>query len=454
MIYYMFLRGRVLVVMGVIEVIVFYMLTQYTSSSTKSSILLLLSPRVNLSSGHSHHAEQNSEMSTLDSSLHVGKNLFLNYSVNTSAKFTLMDGKQTDYFTDLEGSRCFVEGTHSVNKMKGCICHKEYFGKWCSFPVGLKGAPFNLNKVVPRDQPRRIIYGTPFSIEFEMFEARMAELGEIVELFMVSESIYNGHGDRKPLRLLEKLRGGFVSSMHKKIYYVYVDYFPEAAYSNGWIADDLPRDALGVALKMNVVNLRHDDLYILTDTDELPTRQALLFLKLHDGYPEPFGFLLHKRTYGFFWDNGQCPISAGSTIGMLTHVFGYKVSSLRNPKRRLTKHRSQLNMYLKTGAVIKHWIMGKQQHQYVGWHCSWCTNLEGMRIKLVSAINADFPRWGDYPQKRKIPYIEGLVKRGVWFDNKSTMKRYSVNSTFYAPPYILQHWDKFRHILENPYTSN
>ena len=461
MAYGILLRRRFLVMVGISEVVVFfYMLNQYiyssstTCSSSSASILVSLPPGANPSRGGTHNIEQNVTISILGDSLHVGKNLFVNYNVNAPGKVSLMDEKPTDYFINREGHRCFEEGTFSVDKMKGCICHEDYFGKWCSFPVGLKGAPFDLNKVVPRDRPRRIIYGTPFSIEFEMFEARMAELGEIVELFMVSESIYSGHGDRKPLRLLEKLREGYVSSMHKKIFYVYIDYFPKGAYSNGWLADNLPRDALGVALKKNVVNVRHDDLYILTDTDELPTRQAVLFFKLHDGYPEPFGFLLHTRTFGFFWHSTRCPISAGGTIGMVTHVLEHKVIKLRNPAGHLPKLGVQLKMYMKTGANVKPWIMGNEGNNYVGWHCSWCTKPEGIRIKLISAINADFPRWGDYPEKCKIPYIQALVKRGMWFDDKSTMKRCSVNSPMYAPLYILQHWRKFEYILVNPYLKS
>jgi len=34
----------------------------------------------------------------------------------------------------------------------------------------------------------------------------------------------------------------------------------------------------------------------------------------------------------------------------------------------------------------------------------------------MSAQKHDKPRWGDYPEKLNLTYIEGLIQKGGWFD--------------------------------------
>jgi beta-1,4-mannosyl-glycoprotein beta-1,4-N-acetylglucosaminyltransferase len=63
---------------------------------------------------------------------------------------------------------------------------------------------------------------------------------------------------------------------------------------------------------------------------------------------------------------------------------------------------------LKSAFYLKIGYLG----HYSGHHCSWCFNAEGIQTKLLSAQKADKPRWGDYPDKLKIDYIDGLIKRG------------------------------------------
>ena len=51
-------------------------------------------------------------------------------------------------------------------------------------------------------------------------------------------------------------------------------------------------------------------------------------------------------------------------------------------------------------------------HNYAGHHCSWCFKPEGIREKLLAAQKSDTPRWGDYPEKLDLNYINSLIKEG------------------------------------------
>ena len=78
--------------------------------------------------------------------------------------------------------------------------------------------------------------------------------------------------------------------------------------------------------------------------------------------------------------------------------------------------------------------------------------LEGIRLKLTSAQKDDKPRWGDYPEKLDLKYIEGLIRDGGWFDgSKPFYRAASVNDDpQYAPPYVLRNKEQFAHLLSPP----
>ena len=120
---------------------------------------------------------------------------------------------------------------------------------------------------------------------------------------------------------------------------------------------------------------------------------------------------------------------------------------MRNPNGHLPAAEKDLQTYLKMNPKVKvmTWKVGGGQH-YAGWHCSWCSTPEGNLIKLVSAVNLDFPRWGDYPAYRNITTIKKHMSDGIWF---SMGKAGVPNHPMYAPKYILQNPDRFAHLLGN-----
>lgn len=385
----------------------------------------------------------------------VAPNIFQSYDLTNPPVFEMKPDKN-EYFSKFDSLICFTNGTNMAltQARRRCTCRRGWFGPWCSFPIILKYSnPGYLENIKIRTEPRRLISAMPFNIEFELTESRFGDLADVTDLFIIGESIFSGHGDRKPLRLFDRLQEGYLKEWHHKIVYVYLDQFPEEGRKNGWIAENMYRDHLGLqGLKNQVQGTRHDDIFIYLDSDEIPVRDALVFLKLHDGYPEPFGFHLWRTVYGFFWrgGTGDWNIWSGSTIGMLAHVFEYKVSRLRNPAGHIPKLSVNVKAYVKAGRRLRLWKLGSSGH-YAGWHCSWCFDLERMRIKLVSAINADFPRWGDYPEKQDLNYIQSHVTKGLWFDDKTKMAAVNSSIPMYTTPYFLNHWQKYKFLLENPY---
>lgn len=367
-----------------------------------------------------------------------------------------------DYFLPLGDHGCYEEGTATVEKNGAnsstayshayCRCKPEWHGSNCSLPdiFYYSTASGFMHSVRPRSSFRRVINALAFNVEFDLLEARFYELSDVVDVFIVFESNFSNFGEPKPLRLLERLQKGYLKEFHHKIVYIMRDYFPRGGKENGWLVDEHMRTFIGREGLSRLANTKPDDLFIYTDADEFPSRDALQFLRLHDGYPEPFGLSLRWSVFGFFWKQYEpTRIYVGCTLSMMRYVFQYSAFELRAGDY-FTKHAALIQAYVTSGGNVYEWHLGENGFP-AGWHCSWCMPPEGIKIKLQSAINADFPRWGDYPHKLQLDYIRQLVKNGVWFDDE--MKFDSLVSpatdSFYAPNYMLANFDRYKKLLHH-----
>lgn len=77
---------------------------------------------------------------------------------------------------------------------------------------------------------------------------------------------------------------------------MFLNHFPEGGRQDGWIADDYLRTFLTQNGMSRVVGVRPDDVFVINDADEIPAHEGLLFLKLFDGWTEPFAIHMRKVT--------------------------------------------------------------------------------------------------------------------------------------------------------------
>lgn len=159
-----------------------------------------------------------------------------------------------------------------------------------------------------------------------------------------------------------------------------------------------------------------------------------------------------QSLYGFFWKQfGTLEVVSGCTIAMLHNVYdGDGIKLRRREYYTMPGFRKYEN---DTGHILVQWSVGSPVH-FAGWHCSWCFAPEGIFFKLVSAQNGDFPRWGDYEDKRDLNYIRELIRTGGWFDG--SLQEYppvDPKEHMYAPKYMLENYSKYRYLLENPYSK-
>ncbi|KAL2086969.1 hypothetical protein ACEWY4_018028 [Coilia grayii] len=335
-----------------------------------------------------------------------------------------------------------------------CVCRPGWHGPYCGVPTMVYHSNLpTKERLTPRETPRRVINAINVNHEFDLLHVRFHELADAVDLFLVCESNFTAYGDRRSMRFLRLLLNGTYDYIRHKILYVFLNHFPDGGRQDGWIADDYLRTFLSRNGMSRVMGLRPDDVFIINDADEIPAREGVLFLKLFDGWTEPFAIHMRKSLYGFFWKQlGSLEVVSGCTVGMLREV--YDNDGIRLRRREYYTMPGFRKYENDTGHILVQWSLGSPFH-FAGWHCSWCFTPEGIHLKLISAQNGDFPRWGDYEDKRDLKYIRELIRTGGWFDG--SMQEYPPSDPkehMYAPKYMLDNYERYRYLLENPYATS
>jgi len=381
------------------------------------------------------------------------------------------------FFETVGSHDCFITGTDftasthqgSHNHSGSCICHQNYQGQDCGIPIEMWESSnnsnlsewksnFNWSRIHKRSGlQRRLIHALPVNLEIDLFEARIISLYHVVDVFLVAESNLTNSGGTRDLVFLNLFKSGWLKPYQDKIVYIFRGVPPPTGYEDGAKADAYMRSELTRQGLKSLTDLKEDDLFMYTDGDELPRPELLQFLKLYDGYPQPIAFWYKWSIFGFFWhvnetilESYSAPIPSVVSLEVLNQVYQNDSSLLR-----------KAGYYKETNGVSKSYpelnqhgvILDQISVMNAGWHCSWCFKPEGIRAKLLDAPHSDFPRYGDDKAKTTVSYIKRLIKHGIYFNLVKLSKQENnvIYDPDYAPPFMLQHFDKYSYLLKNPY---
>ncbi|XP_041361562.1 beta-1,4-mannosyl-glycoprotein 4-beta-N-acetylglucosaminyltransferase-like [Gigantopelta aegis] len=387
-----------------------------------------------------------------------GKNLFENYDYTKPSSHVLEDST-VEYFHFIgRNISCYKYGTvNSKNKTSGneCVCAPGFTGKYCSVPKSVENSIKKLKgKYVfqPRRVPRRIVFAMTFNTEHIVLFLKMIQNAPAVDLFIFLEGNVTNYGDPKPLYLLPALKRGFLRRWHGKIMHMFnSEFVPQARIrGKGFAQEDYIRTLFGPAMKKRITNTRDDDLFMYFDADESPGLDELLFLKLHDGFPAPVGFQMQLFRYGLFWWDSKVPWPA---IGVCPMKMFYDVYSghVKNLRGHINNRRNSLFKNFGKNPLQNVWLIGSGNN-FAGWHLSYFGTPGQVYTKIISTINADWPRWADNPVNKNITYIAALFRRGKFFDLRHNFVAQCPleNPQFKDLKYIFQYPKYFNYLLENP----
>ncbi|XP_077539734.1 beta-1,4-mannosyl-glycoprotein 4-beta-N-acetylglucosaminyltransferase-like [Haemaphysalis longicornis] len=280
-----------------------------------------------------------------------------------------------------KSSSCFVEGTVPGMENKMCVCSPGWHGVECSIPDAVwRTVKFEelyaKGLIKRRSKPRTLINGLVLNHELDLLDIRVKELGDAVDYYLIAESNYTYFGSPKGLHLRSNLSAGFLREYRHKIIPLALGAY---SYETGdpWAPENYCYTSVWREGQHRLPSLRDDDLFWISDADEIISRDVLLFLKYHDGYGEPVVVSLRWFLYGFFWENRK-PVNVGGvcTVAFIRKVLGNDSLLLRGMRK--LRHAWLPN----TGTFQEKWTLMGTAPRYAGWHCSWCFSTRGIQVRL------------------------------------------------------------------------
>ncbi|KAJ4915557.1 hypothetical protein Rs2_01107 [Raphanus sativus] len=273
-----------------------------------------------------------------------------------------------------------------------------------------------------REFPRRVYDAVLFSNELDILSVRWRELYPYITQFVLLESnstftglpkplVFASHRDEfefiEPRLTYGSLGGRFVKGMNP---------FYEEAYQ---------RVALDQLLR--IAGITDDDLLLMSDVDEIPSRHTINLLRWCDEVPK----ILHLRLKNYLYS------------------FEFPVD---NKSWRASVHRYE------TGKTrYAHYRQSDEILADAGWHCSFCfRRISEFIFKMKAYSHSDRVRFSRFLNPKRVQRV--ICKGGDLFDmlpEEYTFKDIIGKmgpiphsySAVHLPSYLLENADKYRFLL-------
>uniref|UniRef100_A0A1E1XA09 Putative glycosyltransferase family 17 n=1 Tax=Amblyomma aureolatum TaxID=187763 RepID=A0A1E1XA09_9ACAR len=277
------------------------------------------------------------------------------------------------------GKWCFRRGSLPAadsEKAGKCLCARAYYGADCGIPQVVWNSSFleagtrHGAWVRRRIKPRRLlsIAAVTGPTQLDFLRLQIAYLQPVVDVFVIAD---------KTSRLLADIERTFGGREE----YTRIVYLPLKDLKNSSVAAE---DVLQQLFWKRLSDFRLDDLLVWTDLTTVPLAEALLFLKLYEGFSEPVYLNVRRLAYSFLWeskpgalsDNAAEPNSRQespfvSSFAVLSVLCRYNLSCATPPKAA-SFPATQLEAFTKNhGWAVERWTLGTSSEPS-GWNCKSC----------------------------------------------------------------------------------
>lgn len=273
-----------------------------------------------------------------------------------------------------------------------------------------------------REYPRRVFDAVLFSNELDILKIRWNELYPYVSEFVLleSNSTFTGlpkrfafAGFRDEFKFLEpRLTYGQVPGRFKK-------------GENPFIEEAYQRLALDYLLKQ--AGIQDDDLLIMSDVDEIPSRHTINLLRWCDGIPP----ILHLRLRNYLYS------------------FEFLVDN--------NSWRASIHVYEAGKTRYAHYRQSDEILADAGWHCSFCfRRIKEFIFKMKAYSHVDRVRFSHFLNPKRVQRV--ICKGADLFDmlpEEYTFKEIIGKmgpvphsySAVHLPAYLLENADEFKFLL-------
>lgn len=245
----------------------------------------------------------------------------------------------------------------------------------------------------------------PFFNELDLLEIRLEELWNVVDKFVISESITTHRGASKNLYYLRNKKR--YEKYQDKIIYLEVRNLPRS--DQPWIAENMQRNYF-----RNILRYKDDDIFLISDADEIPKASTLQCIDLHKNKFYKLSMSMH-----YYYVNYVSVKSWGGAI----IVDG-------------TTLRREIPSTLRWGRKNKGITIGD-----CGWHFSFLGTPEQIRKKIKSYAHKEY----DDDQIHNDKHITSCIKNGKDIFGRGL--EFHLNNELQLPKYLVDNKDKFSHLF-------
>lgn len=279
-----------------------------------------------------------------------------------------------------------------------------------------------------------------FFNELDLLEIRLNELYEVVDFFVIVEANFTHQGKGKPY-FFEENQNRF-SQFLDKIIHIKVDDRPKKGLLNAdenWNLEHFQRNAI----ERGLAAAQSNDLIIVSDVDEIPNKDKIIFLK-NSSYRKA---ILLMKIYYYFID-----LEAKEKFSFKYYILG-KILGISKYTRK-----SINNIWWQGSVVLRKSEFISAQHcrdllatyqkdvfyvENAGWHFSYLGGIEKIITKLESFAHAEL----NEKKYKNADFILNTIKNGgVIGLPKVRLYKKSIEN---HPLFLKNNIERFKHLYSD-----
>ncbi|XP_015922776.1 beta-1,4-mannosyl-glycoprotein 4-beta-N-acetylglucosaminyltransferase [Parasteatoda tepidariorum] len=342
---------------------------------------------------------------------------------------------------------CFLYGIDLIDsqKRKKCICLDNWFGLDCGIPSAVWKSDFlqegkNANiEIRRREKPRRIISSFVVDDYQDILDINVYNSFSVIDLYLTIEQ------SNQKLSVLNRFENGQFAEWQSKIIPFQVN------VSNKLEVEDtvlMLKSLWDIGWK-RLSDFRPDDIFIFQRASSIITKDVLLFLKLYDGFPEPFFFELRPLLFKFSMrmksnstDAKLVPFRPlGCTFQFLSSMCNFEVSKLFSNNC----HSQDAKSFEKNNWPLKMWTVGSIDAPS-GWHCNVCCKDSCIKARQTELKSFNMPV---LKLEANSSTVERFLDKLHSFDSGGlSFEKVVKSDPFYAPNVVLNNEKKYSYLVE------
>lgn len=352
------------------------------------------------------------------------------------------------------GTWCFQFGINLTEskRHKKCECASNWFGLDCGIPVAVWNSSFLQEGKAPhieikrRKRPRRVIVSLVIDDQMELLDVNIQNSFSVVDLFLTIQE------KTQFPSILKLFKEGYLSSYQSKIIPFQLNKNISKKKHN--LSEFMLNELWDISWN-RLADFRPDDILLFSHVSSIISKDVLLFLKLYDGFPEPFFFELRPLLFKFWREMKSNDTNSkfvpfkpsGCTYQFIASMCDFQVK--RFFSNSCSNKLQQKVNFEKNFWLLKNWSIGNV-YAPSGWQCNLCCKNECIKksIQRQSLIKNHTISLPLKITQANSSVIKDFVNNHSLYGNKNLFFKIIPNNDRFFAPLIVVKNPQYSHMID------